>query len=70
MLPADLPKVEFAVADISDICWDETIFDQLKIPAKSKKLVHALTTQHLSRDNAQQFDDFVKGKGLGLNILM
>jgi hypothetical protein len=58
--------VEFAVADISDICWDESIFDQLKIKSESKKLIQSLTTQHSSREKAHAFDDFVKG----LNILM
>lgn len=70
IFPANLSKVEFAVEDISDICWDESIFDQLKIPAESKKFVQALTTQYSSRKKAHAFDNFVKEKGLGLIILL
>ncbi|RDL41313.1 uncharacterized protein BP5553_01292 [Venustampulla echinocandica] len=62
--------LEFAVADISEICWDESIFGQLKIPANSKELIQALATQHSSRENAHAFDNFVKEKGLGLIILL
>ncbi|KAH6664637.1 hypothetical protein B0J14DRAFT_493413 [Halenospora varia] len=60
----------FAVADISNICWDDSVFDQLQIASGSKKLIQALTTRHSSHKKAHAFDDFVKGKGLGLNILM
>lgn len=58
--------LEFAVADISDICWDETIFEQLTIPFESKTLIQALTTHQ----TAHTFDDFVKGKGRGLVVLL
>jgi hypothetical protein len=68
--PINLFKVEFAVADISEICWDESIFGHLKIPAEAKELIQALATQHSSRENAHTFDDFVKEKGLGLIILL
>ncbi|KAG9229908.1 hypothetical protein BJ875DRAFT_445530 [Amylocarpus encephaloides] len=62
--------LEFTVTNISDICWDEPLFDQLKILSKSKMLIRALTAQRQSRENAHAFNDFVKGKGLSLNILM
>jgi hypothetical protein len=60
--PANFLSVEFAVADITEIFWDESIFDQLRIPCKSKTLIRALTAQLSSQEKAQLFDDFVKGK--------
>jgi hypothetical protein len=33
--------VDFAITDITDICWDEFIFDQLAIPPESKTLIRA-----------------------------
>ncbi|CAG8981848.1 hypothetical protein HYALB_00014000 [Hymenoscyphus albidus] len=62
--------LEFAVANISDISWNESIFNQLAIPPKSKTLIQALTTEHLMQEKICIFDDFVKGKGRGLNILL
>lgn len=62
--------MEFAVADITDICWDELIFDQLTIPPKTKILIQALMAQHSGHETTPMFDDFVKGKGRGLNVLL
>ncbi|ELR02499.1 hypothetical protein GMDG_01025 [Pseudogymnoascus destructans 20631-21] len=55
--------LEFAVADISGISWNESLFNQLAIPYKSKKLIEALTTSQSSGKTKYTFDDFVEGKG-------
>jgi hypothetical protein len=41
---ADHVLVEFAVVDISEISWNESLFNQVAIPSRSKKLIEALTT--------------------------
>jgi hypothetical protein len=67
---ADHVLVEFAVADISGISWNESLFNQLAIPYKSKKLIEALTTSQSSGKTKYTFDDFVEGKGRGLIMLL
>jgi hypothetical protein len=62
--------VEFAVAGISEISWNESLFHQLAIPSKSKKLIEALTTFQSSQTATYVFDDFVEGKGRGLIMLL
>ncbi|OAF56284.1 hypothetical protein VC83_06846 [Pseudogymnoascus destructans] len=62
--------LEFAVADISGISWNESLFNQLAIPYKSKKLIEALTTSQSSGKTKYTFDDFVEGKGRGLIMLL
>lgn len=44
--------------------------NQLTILLQSKALIQALTTQHLMQEKTCIFDDFVKGKGRGLNIIL
>ena len=67
---ADHVPVEFAVADLSDISWNESLFHQLAISSKPKKLIEALTTFQSSRKAKYAFDDFVEGKGRGLIVLL
>lgn len=67
---ADHVLVEFAVADISGISWNESLFNQLAIPYKSKKLIEALTMSQSSGKTKYTFDDFVEGKGCGLIMLL
>ncbi|ELR03570.1 hypothetical protein GMDG_06228 [Pseudogymnoascus destructans 20631-21] len=62
--------LEFAIADISGISWNESLFNQLAIPDKSKKLIEALTTAQSSGKTKYTFDDFVEGKGRGLIMLL
>ena len=62
--------MEFAVADISEISWNESLFNQLAMPSKSKKLIEALTTFQSGEKVKYTFDDFVVGKGRGLIMLL
>jgi hypothetical protein len=61
---------EFAVADITDIEWSSAPFDCLAIPEEQKKMVLALAGARLEKDADIAFDDFVVGKGRGLNVLL
>ncbi|KFY96264.1 hypothetical protein V500_02531, partial [Pseudogymnoascus sp. VKM F-4518 (FW-2643)] len=62
--------LEFAVADISEISWNESLFHQLAIPSEPKKLIEALTTFQSGGEAKHTFDDFVEGKGRGLIMLL
>lgn len=66
----DLTLVEFAVSDLHDMQWSPESFDCLKIPEGSKKLLLSLAKTRLGRTPMVPFDDFVAGKGRGLNILL
>ena len=59
--------VEFAVLDVKDIRWNPASFAQLAIPSKQKEVIQALAEAHTSRGSDYTFDDFVVGKGLGLD---
>ncbi|ELR07645.1 hypothetical protein GMDG_08500 [Pseudogymnoascus destructans 20631-21] len=65
-----LATLLIAVADISGISWNESLFNQLAIPYKSKKLIEALTTSQSGEKTKYTFDDFVEGKGRGLIMLL
>ncbi len=62
--------MEFAVADITEISWNVSLFDNLAIQPEKKKLIRALTKSHTSQATRSSFDDFVAGKGQGLIILL
>jgi hypothetical protein len=62
--------VEFAVADITTIAWNLSLFDRVAIQLKTKKLIQALAKSQLSQAPDRLFDDFVAGKGRGLIILL
>jgi hypothetical protein len=74
--------VEFAVADITDIEWSSLPFDCLKISNEQREVIMARAKVDVG-DNAEAgaeaqisqvpgavFDDFVEGKGQGLNVLL
>lgn len=61
--------VEFAVSDIHKIDWNPESFDRLTIPDEPKKLIRAVVTSHVNRETCS-FDDFVRGKGQGLVVLL
>jgi hypothetical protein len=64
------PKiVEFAVADITDICWNAEPFERLIMDENKKKALQDLTTYHI-RERGRLFDDIMSGKGRGLVILL
>ena len=65
----NLNTVEFAVARIGDIIWDPSPFENLVLSDKQKNIIRALAeSQKIETD--KPFDDFVKGKGQGLVILL
>ena len=62
--------MEFAVADISHIDWSSSPFDCLTIPDEQKEVIIALAETRLGLVPSVPFDDFVAGKGRGLNVLL
>lgn len=62
--------MEFAVADIEEIKWSSTPFDYLIIPDNQKEVVIALAETRLGLVPSVPFDDFVTGRGRGLNMLL
>jgi hypothetical protein len=61
--------VEFAIADITDICWNPEPFERLLIDEKKKTALANLASHHI-QESGRSFDDFVSGKGRGLVILL
>jgi hypothetical protein len=59
---------EFAVADIKEIEWSSLPFDCLSIPEEQRDVIMALVEARL--DSSVAFDDFVAGKGKGINMLL
>jgi hypothetical protein len=62
--------VEFAVAGIEDIEWSPLPFNCLTISDGQREVIMALAEAHTSRVSGATFDDFVEGKGRGLNVLL
>jgi hypothetical protein len=62
--------VEFAVAGIEDIEWSSLPFNCLTISDEQREVIMALAEAHTSRVPGATFDDFVEGKGRGLNVLL
>ena len=60
--------VEFVVADIEDIQWSSSPLDCLTIPNEQKEVIIALAETRLDLLPSVPFDDFVAGKGRGLNV--
>lgn len=62
------------MADISDVEWQTSSFDALVLPARVKDTVMTLakarSTVGAKDSDLVPFDDFVAGKGRGLNILL
>ncbi|KAK8241968.1 P-loop containing nucleoside triphosphate hydrolase protein [Phyllosticta capitalensis] len=54
----------FSIDRVSEIKWNETVFDSLVMKQSLKNIIFRLVTAHSSRTS--DFDDFVKGKGKGL----
>jgi len=59
--------LEFPVANVSDIKWNESAFDSLVLPDAQKDIVRALVETHAgSTNNTSTIDDIIQGKGRGL----
>ncbi|KAK8238708.1 P-loop containing nucleoside triphosphate hydrolase protein [Phyllosticta capitalensis] len=54
----------FSVDNVSDIEWNDAIFDSLVMEKSLKEVIYKLVVAHSK--GASTFDDFVKGKGKGL----
>ena len=62
--------MEFAAADIQDIKWSSSPFEYLTIPQEETEVIIALAETRLGLVPSVLFDDFVAGKGRGLNVLL
>ncbi|KAL4780120.1 hypothetical protein BJX76DRAFT_361128 [Aspergillus varians] len=61
--------VECAVADLEDVEWCPASFNRLQIPETTREILLSVATSRLCNDGGVVFDDFIKGKGRGLNVL-
>jgi hypothetical protein len=61
--------VELAIDDITEISWNDLLWNHLAIDPKRKNLTLALTASHLQQTPDYSFDDIVIGKGRGLIML-
>ncbi|KAI0836979.1 P-loop containing nucleoside triphosphate hydrolase protein [Hypoxylon sp. FL0890] len=59
----------FKIADISPITWNDGIFENLVLDNGEKELLLALVARTNASDHVS-FDDFMKGKGKGLLLLL
>lgn len=57
--------LEFSISGVSDIEWNEDVFDSLVLSDNQKSIVKALVESHTFRA-AQNIDDVIQGKGKGL----
>ncbi|OJD13523.1 hypothetical protein AJ78_06031 [Emergomyces pasteurianus Ep9510] len=62
--------LECAVADLREVQWLETSFDHLQVPEDIKRILLSLATSRLRHFHASPFNDFIKRKGCGLNVLL
>jgi hypothetical protein len=65
--------VEFAVTDIKEVKWSSKPFDPLVIPGEDREVVIALVearNRRATRKSEFTFNDVVRGKGRGLNVLL
>ena len=67
-IPLTSNAAEFAVADIKEIEWSSLPFDCLSIPEEQRDVIMALVEAR--SDPSVAFDDFVAGKGKGINMLL
>lgn len=56
----------FAVSQVSEVFWNEQIFESLVLDKDQRDLVHDLVQAHDSNEQEQAFDDIVRDKGKGL----
>ncbi|KAH7374066.1 hypothetical protein BKA64DRAFT_586823 [Cadophora sp. MPI-SDFR-AT-0126] len=61
--------LEFAVDDITEISWNDSLWNHLAIEPKQKNLTLALAASHTQQILDHSFDDIVIGKGRGLIML-
>ncbi|KAK7548787.1 putative AAA family ATPase [Phyllosticta citricarpa] len=66
---ADKRWLEFSIAGIREIEWNEGAFDSLVLPPNDKSIVKALVSSHKFHA-AETIDDVVQGKGKGLVFVL
>ena len=59
---------KFCVQEVQDIAWNEEAFDSLVLPSNEKDLLLAFAEGQANPNN--KFDDFIKGKGKGIVMLL
>ena len=62
-----LSKVSLNIETIEPVKWNQMAFDRLVLEDKSKELIKALVTVHVSTN---KMGDIISGKGTGLIILL
>jgi len=62
-----LSKVSLNIETIEPVKWNQMAFDRLVLEDKSKELIKALVTVHVSTN---KLGDIISGKGTGLIILL
>ncbi|KAG9243915.1 hypothetical protein BJ878DRAFT_551732 [Calycina marina] len=67
--PTILGYMEFAVDDITESSWNDSLWSRLAIEPKRKNLTLALVASHSQRTPDHSFDEIAIGKGRGLIIL-
>jgi Cdc6-like AAA superfamily ATPase len=60
-------KVRLNIEQIEPVIWNKIAFERLVLEQKSKELIKALVTVHVS---AKKMGDIISGKGNGLIILL
>ncbi|KAF8535885.1 hypothetical protein BDD12DRAFT_808201 [Trichophaea hybrida] len=58
--------LEFPVATVEEITWNDKAFDTLVLPEEQKAIVRALVESHSGSTSPKTIDDFITGKGRGL----
>ncbi|KAK8159451.1 putative AAA family ATPase [Phyllosticta citrichinensis] len=66
---ADKRWLEFSIAGVRDIEWNEGAFESLVLPPNNKSIVKALVSSHKFHA-AETIDDVVQGKGKGLVFVL
>ncbi|KAF9064231.1 P-loop containing nucleoside triphosphate hydrolase protein [Rhodocollybia butyracea] len=62
--------VDFNLEKLSPVRWNEDSFDQLVLPLQQKDMVKGLVQSHMKSDKKGGFDDFIKGKGKGMVMVL
>jgi len=68
----DKTWAEFRVDALEEIKWNDQAYRRLEMDASTKSIIKALVESHRkhSRLDAEEFDDIIAGKGLGLVLLL
>ncbi|KAK6828814.1 hypothetical protein RU639_003670 [Aspergillus parasiticus] len=63
----DKRSITVNIDDLEDILFNQQLFHQLVLPRPTKEIVRVMVKSHV---NGVDFDDFTKGKGKGLIMLL